>query len=256
MPPPTALGRCLRAGACRHAVGQHRQAVDDYQRTLEAQAALDPSSPPSTELLSVRAGGLQAPARSAACTRAGLAGVLLGAQPLAGGLSLASPSLPRCTATSVPTPPGAAWLPGHLVMLECLPRTPVIISAFPHPTGCQHSHPLPASPPTPQPHTRAPTRPAAAAAAAVHLPGVLPEGDGPVRACPPGPPRAVLLPRRRPAPRVQGKRTRLARWTDPHCCMRCASAASGGSKGVCVDGIRGRGWGWVKLAYTARRGLQ
>lgn len=40
------------AGACYHAVGQHREAVEDYQQTLEAQAALTPGS--SEELVSVR----------------------------------------------------------------------------------------------------------------------------------------------------------------------------------------------------------
>ncbi|KAL4437434.1 hypothetical protein ABPG75_004573 [Micractinium tetrahymenae] len=41
--------RFLR-GACHHAVGQHREAVADYQQTLEAQAALSPGS--SGELVS------------------------------------------------------------------------------------------------------------------------------------------------------------------------------------------------------------
>ncbi|PSC68513.1 suppressor of RPS4-RLD 1-like isoform X1 [Micractinium conductrix] len=37
--------RFLR-GACHHAVGQHKAAVDDYQQTLEAQGALHPGSSP------------------------------------------------------------------------------------------------------------------------------------------------------------------------------------------------------------------
>jgi hypothetical protein len=42
------------AGACHHAVGLHRQAVDDYQGTLEAQGALTPGS--SHELVQVGRG--------------------------------------------------------------------------------------------------------------------------------------------------------------------------------------------------------
>jgi len=38
-------------GACHHAVGLHRQAVDDYQQTLEAQGALGADA--SQELVSV-----------------------------------------------------------------------------------------------------------------------------------------------------------------------------------------------------------
>lgn len=39
-------------GACHHAVGLHRQAVEDYQQTLEAQDSLDPGSTTSGELVS------------------------------------------------------------------------------------------------------------------------------------------------------------------------------------------------------------
>ena len=40
------------AGACHQAVGLHKQAVDDYQSTLEGQGALTPGS--SHELVQVR----------------------------------------------------------------------------------------------------------------------------------------------------------------------------------------------------------